>query len=397
MTKRNSILLLGVYVIFLFAFVCDVTAFSSSTPYTQVASMPGPREYVECFVHGDYIYCFHGLSGPDISLIEHEVFRYDVLSDSWEVYDTVPFAGWAAYSALIGDKVYFAGGGISAIAWFKDSVFSYNIITKQTDTLFALPEPLISGRAFNNDGKFHLLGGHNGSSPYNANYIYDPVSDVWASLPFLPSGLERHCVVQFDTLVYLIGGRGLGGVPTSNINLEYNTNSHTFTNRANLMVRVKDAACAVFDGKVYVFGGRDASNSLTDVVQIFDPLLNTWSSGTSLPSPIAHAAAVTYCDAIYLIGGFDGSVASDQVFRYLPESSSNCCINRRGDFNLDCVDANILDLTFIVDFIFRGSGDPGYCPEESDVNSDGSGPDILDLTFLVDRIFRGGAAPAACP
>ena len=75
----------------------------------------------------------------------------------------------------------------------------------------------------------------------------------------------------------------------------------------------------------------------------------------------------------------------------------DCCYFSRGDLNGDGTDANILDLTFLVDFIFRGSGDPGYCPEESDLNSDGSGPDILDLTFLVDRIFRGGTAPGECP
>jgi len=75
----------------------------------------------------------------------------------------------------------------------------------------------------------------------------------------------------------------------------------------------------------------------------------------------------------------------------------DCCVGRRGDINGDGDDLNILDLTFIVDFIFRGSGDPGYCPEEADFNSDGDGPNILDLTFAVDRIFRGGVQADLCP
>ena len=54
-------------------------------------------------------------------------------------------------------------------------------------------------------------------------------------------------------------------------------------------------------------------------------------------------------------------------------------------------------MTFIVDYIFRGSGDPGDCPEEADFNGDGEGPDVLDLTFVVDRIFRGGAPASPCP
>ena len=74
-----------------------------------------------------------------------------------------------------------------------------------------------------------------------------------------------------------------------------------------------------------------------------------------------------------------------------------CCVGMRGDVNGDGDDANIIDLTFTVDYIFRGSHDPGPCPEEGDVNADASdGPDILDLTFLVDKIFRGGIDPYPC-
>ena len=74
-----------------------------------------------------------------------------------------------------------------------------------------------------------------------------------------------------------------------------------------------------------------------------------------------------------------------------------CCVGARGDLNGDGKDANIIDLTFLVDFIFRGSGDSGICPDERDVNGDGNSANILDLTYLVDLIFRGGPLPPGCP
>jgi len=74
----------------------------------------------------------------------------------------------------------------------------------------------------------------------------------------------------------------------------------------------------------------------------------------------------------------------------------NCCIGIRGDFNGDGIENNILDLTFIIDDIFRG-GPPASCPAESDLNGDGILANILDLTYIIDDIFRGGPPPGACP
>ena len=76
---------------------------------------------------------------------------------------------------------------------------------------------------------------------------------------------------------------------------------------------------------------------------------------------------------------------------------SQCCYGLRGDLNYDGKSANILDLSFAVDWVFRSHINPGVCIESRDVNADGRGPDILDLTFLVDYIFRGGPPPGPCP
>ncbi len=95
-------------------------------------------------------------------------------------------------------------------------------------------------------------------------------------------------------------------------------------------------------------------------------------------------------------GEFQIYQESGDIFVVKLAQTAECCLGIRGNLNSDDNDANILDLIFLVDFIYRGSGNPGACPEEADVNGDGDSSNVLDLTFLVDRIFRGGPPPGPC-
>ncbi len=127
-------------------------------------------------------------------------------------------------------------------------------------------------------------------------------------------------------------------------------------------------------------------------------LINFLQFGSPAPVPLANGDINGDCiinmdDLEYMIGG--GTPVDCTCLE--PTVVFGCCFGNRGDINGDGDDLTILDLTFIVDFIFRGSGDPGSCPEEADFNSDGDAATILDLTFAVDFIFRGGAAAGPCP
>ena len=64
-----------------------------------------------------------------------------------------------------------------------------------------------------------------------------------------------------------------------------------------------------------------------------------------------------------------------------------------GDINGDGEMQPILELTYLVDRLFRG-GPPPPITEAADVNGTGGNADILDLTYMVDFIFRDGPPPA---
>ena len=72
-----------------------------------------------------------------------------------------------------------------------------------------------------------------------------------------------------------------------------------------------------------------------------------------------------------------------------------CCIGIRGDIDGDSDDNSVIDLNYMVDFMFRGGPAPP-CPVEADLNFDGQFATILDLTFIIDDLYRGGPSPGNC-
>jgi serine/threonine protein kinase/N-acetylneuraminic acid mutarotase len=81
----------------------------------------------------------------------------------------------------------------------------------------------------------------------------------------------------------------------------------------------QELASAVDDGKIWVLGGLNGSDS-TAKVESYDPGTNAWSAGPDLPLPLHHEMAATYKGEIMAVGGWvpeNGVLTaktSDQVF-----------------------------------------------------------------------------------
>ncbi len=71
------------------------------------------------------------------------------------------------------------------------------------------------------------------------------------------------------------------------------------------------------------------------------------------------------------------------------------CLGTRGNVSGLLDDAvNVADLTYLVNFLFRGGAAPPVMTE-ADVNAD-TMVVVSDLTYLVNFLFKGGAAPEPC-
>jgi hypothetical protein len=119
-------------------------------------------------------------------------------------------------------------------------------------------------------------------------------------------------------------------------------------------------------------------------------------SDPSLIHPIGTALDPYDPTHIGLAHGFDkGEAQFGEVedYRYVKPS---CCNhdNIRGDVNYDLQGPNIVDLTYLVAYLFGGGAEPP-CTEEGDANAD-EAVNIVDLTYLVAYLFSSGPPPEPC-
>ena len=189
-----------------------------------------------------------------------------------------------------------------------------------------LPEPSeeILGTAVN--GKLYGFSGLGpGFRPRALVYEYDPASNAWAKKK--PMRLNSHHVAfaAFNNKIYAFGGFILPeqGPPAWNpINnaWEYDPAKDEWKELAPMPIKRGAAAAAVANGKIYVTGGANSIDGVTEngihptrphnvltTVEEYDPATNAWRSVRPMLVARNHHATASVGDRLYTIGGRIGS------------------------------------------------------------------------------------------
>ncbi len=226
-------------------------------------------------------------------------------------------------SVVLNDKLYIIGGRLCNAVNCADpmttsSVEMYDINTNTWENKASLPNDAGYLEAVTYNSKIYVLGGisMNGNGhETNRNFFleYNPSSNSWTSLGTVFCYGPSCEGVVIGSNLYMIGRLDN---ETNNSSHDYYTNNnesnikslkaYDFGNSswgtlASMNTGRANFGAAVYDSKIYVFGGRTASG-FTNSVDVYDPSSNSWSNYTTIPSTVLAPAAESggwSCDTSY--------------------------------------------------------------------------------------------------
>lgn len=217
--------------------------------------------------------------------------------NSWETKASMPQAISGVKAAVVNGKIYVMAGSFH---------YEYDPATDNWTAKKPMPTPRVGGFAIAAcQNKIYVIGGDNGTYGYtnylSTNEVYDPSTDTWETKKPMPTSRDQLEASVVNGKIYLIGGvtDNYRSIITS-VNEVYDPATDSWTTKQPAPIAVANYASAVVDKKIYIMGGT--SN------QIYDTENDTWSLGASLPTVTYYAAAgattgVMAPKRIYVVGG----------------------------------------------------------------------------------------------
>lgn len=224
----------------------------------------------------------------------------------WKQESTMPNAERFRESIfLYGKKIYVFGAIMKKEPTNNDvnkQVEIYDTETKVWSTGAEIPSVKIFSSYAKVGDKVYVMGGTNASSHYSKDtYVYDIKTDTWDTAEPMLMECSAACAAVIDEKIYVMGGYTSDGNSYVQI---YDTKAKKWT-KVDMPIIQTHATCQVYNGKIYVFGGSYSDNGSVSMntVTIYDPVENTWSEGTPLPTEATHVTSILWENKVYVIGG----------------------------------------------------------------------------------------------
>lgn len=225
-------------------------------------------------------------------------FRYDPQDSNFVPLPPIPGGGRAgAAAAVVAGKLYLVGGPNTTTPVFDPATYTWS-------TAAALPTTSADGNAVRIGPRLFFTGGSGGSHTQFLDFA--TTSPTWQAASTPTSDFRLGAAAAFGARLFYFGGRNGGGAPQA-ASFVYAPSTNLWSNIAPLPVPLR-AARAVSDGDlIWIIGGEVAASTPTDLVFAYDPVANAYHQPVRLPAARTAVAAAAVAGGVYVMGGNDGA------------------------------------------------------------------------------------------
>ena len=208
----------------------------------------------------------------------------------WQFVASMPVGVYGAAGAADSTYVYEAGGYSFDLGSTLDVFNRYDPVANSWTTLTNMPTAAFMASAvyYPATNRIYVFGGEDAISGtnYSVTRIYDVATGTWTTGTNMPD-VRSFMASGYNSAngkIYLVSGYNTGDVTSAQPNTwEYDPVADTFTERAPIPHAVGGAAYGILNGHLYVAGGRDATNTVINLVWGYDIAADTWTQRTVMP------------------------------------------------------------------------------------------------------------------
>ena len=220
----------------------------------------------------------------------NRLFVYDPAADAWAERAPLPIPLGVDHCnvATVGGKLYVVGAERIGRGFLSDRTLVYDPATDRWEQKSRMNIPRAASGVAVVGTKIYVAGGEGVERAGRAFEVYETETDRWLPLPDLP-GTRTHLTAQaVGGKVYAIGGR-IGGINDVRDSVfEYDPATNTWSAKAAMPTARGGLASGVIGGRIVVFGGEGPSGrpeATYDEVEEYDPAANAWRRLGPMPFP----------------------------------------------------------------------------------------------------------------